>query len=230
MKFELDDYHRNTPDEVLLSDLIDVAKKLGKKTVTMNEYDEMGKFHSNTIALRFKSWLAALQLAGLDKTRNYRTSEEDYFKNIEELWIKLGCQPKRSDMIRPLSRFHGTAYEYRFGTWRKALEKFVEYINQEPDTFPVSENATPKPENPSKKQKTSRTISWRLRFIIMRRDNFRCKKCGKSPATDQTITLHVDHINPWSKGGETVPDNLQTLCSVCNIGKSNLEDHNINSE
>jgi 5-methylcytosine-specific restriction endonuclease McrA len=40
------------------------------------------------------------------------------------------------------------------------------------------------------------------------------------------ITLHVDHIKPWSKGGETVPDNLQTLCSVCNIGKNNLEDHN----
>jgi len=30
MKFELDDYHRNTPDEVLLSDLIDAAKNSEK--------------------------------------------------------------------------------------------------------------------------------------------------------------------------------------------------------
>ena len=27
----------------------------------------------------------------------------------------------------------------------------------------------------------------------------------------------------WAKGGETALENLQTLCSVCNIGKSDLE-------
>jgi 5-methylcytosine-specific restriction endonuclease McrA len=57
----------------------------------------------------------------------------------------------------------------------------------------------------------------------MRRDNFKCKNCGRSPATDQSIILHVDHINAWAKGGETILENLQTLCSVCNIGKSDLE-------
>ena len=38
-----------------------------------------------------------------------------------------------------------------------------------------------------------------------------------------SIILHVDHIKAWAKGGETVLENLQTLCSVCNIGKSDLE-------
>ncbi|MCL4507775.1 MAG: HNH endonuclease [Chloroflexi bacterium] len=36
------------------------------------------------------------------------------------------------------------------------------------------------------------------------------------------MELHVDHILAWSKGGETVLENLQTLCSVCNLGKSNV--------
>lgn len=30
-----------------------------------------------------------------------------------------------------------------------------------------------------------------------------------------------DHILPWSKGGKTVPDNLQMLCEKCNGDKSN---------
>jgi 5-methylcytosine-specific restriction endonuclease McrA len=34
--------------------------------------------------------------------------------------------------------------------------------------------------------------------------------------------LHVDHIKPWSHGGETIEDNLQTLCATCNLGKSNV--------
>ncbi|KAB2833205.1 MAG: HNH endonuclease, partial [Candidatus Brocadia sp.] len=57
---------------------------------------------------------------------------------------------------------------------------------------------------------------------VMRNDNFKCRICGRSPATDQNIKLEVDHVKPWSKGGETVIENLQTLCSDCNSGKSNL--------
>ena len=43
-----------------------------------------------------------------------------------------------------------------------------------------------------------------------------------SPATNPSTILHVDHIIPWSQGGETVIDNLQTLCSDCNLGKGAL--------
>ncbi|MBE5769482.1 MAG: HNH endonuclease [Clostridiales bacterium] len=28
---------------------------------------------------------------------------------------------------------------------------------------------------------------------------------------------------PWSKGGQTTIDNLQTLCESCNLGKSNVD-------
>jgi len=36
------------------------------------------------------------------------------------------------------------------------------------------------------------------------------------------VVLHIDHVTPWSKGGETEMDNLQTLCEPCNLGKSDL--------
>ena len=70
--------------------------------------------------------------------------------------------------------------------------------------------------------KTSRNISASLRYKIMKRDNFKCVLCGASPAKDPSIELHIDHIIPWSKGGESTVDNLQTLCSACNLGKSNI--------
>ncbi len=58
-----------------------------------------------------------------------------------------------------------------------------------------------------------------MRFRILVRDGFRCGSCGASPLENRGTELHVDHMVPWSKGGETVPDNLATKCSRCNLGK-----------
>ena len=33
------------------------------------------------------------------------------------------------------------------------------------------------------------------------------------------MRLKVDHVRPWSKGGETIAGNLQSLCFDCNRGK-----------
>jgi 5-methylcytosine-specific restriction endonuclease McrA len=32
--------------------------------------------------------------------------------------------------------------------------------------------------------------------------------------------MQGDHIIPWSRGGKTLPDNLQMLCPLCNRRKS----------
>lgn len=58
-----------------------------------------------------------------------------------------------------------------------------------------------------------------LRRQIIRRDKFTCQNCGKYMPNE--VGLHVDHIIPISKGGKTVPSNLQVLCSKCNGSKSN---------
>ena len=62
-----------------------------------------------------------------------------------------------------------------------------------------------------------------LRWEVLARDNWTCCSCGRSTKQDGVI-LHVDHILPRSKGGTDEIDNLQTLCSKCNIGKSNRDD------
>ena len=69
---------------------------------------------------------------------------------------------------------------------------------------------------------TERFPNYRLRYQVLKRDNFTCCVCGASPAKDPSVNLHIDHIIPVAKGGETVSENLQTLCSICNLGKSDL--------
>ena len=69
---------------------------------------------------------------------------------------------------------------------------------------------------------STRVISDKLRYQVLKRDNFKCCACGASPAKDPSVELHIDHIVPWSKGGETVIENLQTLWSKCNLGKSDM--------
>ena len=58
-----------------------------------------------------------------------------------------------------------------------------------------------------------------LRELIAIRDNYTCQICGKY--MPDGVGLHIDHIVPVSKGGKSVPSNLQVLCSKCNGQKSN---------
>lgn len=64
----------------------------------------------------------------------------------------------------------------------------------------------------------SRKISEAKRLRILRRDNFTCQKCGFH--TDDKSKLHIDHILPFSKGGDNSDKNLQVLCPECNLAKS----------
>ncbi|MBI2460406.1 MAG: HNH endonuclease [Candidatus Rokubacteria bacterium] len=59
---------------------------------------------------------------------------------------------------------------------------------------------------------------------MYQRDRFRCVFCGRSPISDLTVELHVDHVVPFVRSGETALENLQTLCSKCNLGKADRDD------
>ena len=220
-KFELEPFHRNVSDEDLINDVKLVSSLLNKCTVTIDDYNENGNFHATTLTRRFKSWFTVLEKADLNPSRSpLNISDENLFENIQDIWLKLGRQPRYAELFPPLSKYCAGTYGKRFGTWTKALEKFVEIANGEESSEP-SENDIK--HDKSRKRKSQRQPNWRQRFIVMTRDKSKCRLCGRSPATDPTIILHIDHIIPWAKGGETKIENLQTLCSVCNIGKSDLD-------
>ena len=67
-----------------------------------------------------------------------------------------------------------------------------------------------------------RAPSKTLRMRILKRDNYRCRICGRRPDDNVDIELHVHHVRPWGEGGLTEEENLITLCSTCHKG---LEPH-----
>ncbi len=69
-----------------------------------------------------------------------------------------------------------------------------------------------------KKTNPRQTIKKSVRFDVLKRDSFKCQYCG---ATAPDVLLHIDHINPVSKGGTNDITNLITSCQPCNSGKSN---------
>lgn len=288
MLFQLNEFHRNTPESELIADLQRVAQFYGCNTLTAKQYAEYGRFSIGTFRSRFNSWNNALQMAGLvikkiptkqqiiEDIRNtanrlgkstitsteyelhgmftrqqvkrackswsnamcdanlqptgFNTagiSENLLLEEIANVWLKIGKQPTTADFRQnKLFKYGLTTYTRRFGSWRNALLRLIEVMNENEEIQPIaqqtqSNDQTIKQITQSHKHNTPRDVNYRLRYLVMMRDQCRCKCCGKSPATDPGVELEIDHIVPWSKGGETTLENLQTLCKQCNRGKSN---------
>lgn len=235
--------HEYCEDETLFfEDMQLVANKLNKEYITARDYKQFGKFDLSATFRKYGSWNIMLQKAGLKPTpyrlgKGKEITDEELFQDIERVWIKLGRQPTINDVKNGEFNFAQNTFTRRFGGWRGALEAFVKYINSEDVSEDLNEDVpdstsneiiTPESNSQSAKSqhstthKTRRDINLRLRFKVMTRDNFKCCKCGRSPATDPTVVLHVDHKYPWVKGGETTMENLETTCKECNLGKGDL--------
>lgn len=69
-----------------------------------------------------------------------------------------------------------------------------------------------------------KTREWRsLRYFTIKKRSNKCECCGIKGGKEAAI--HVDHILPRSKFPEHAlnPTNLQILCELCNVGKSNSD-------
>ena len=212
MEFKITNEYKKLTDQEILDDVKRVLNELGTESIKSREYFTYGKYGKKAIENHFGSWNGLLKKLNLTINReNIHLTKEDIFKIIEELWIQKQKQPT----INEFESTHHTIkiIKSNFGTWMNCLHEFVEYENKINKSFFLTKNAI--------KHKTSPTPSLSLRYQVLNRDKFKCVKCGRSPANDPSIELHIDHIVPYSKGGETILDNLQTLCQHCNLGKGN---------
>lgn len=201
-------------DTDLLDDLKRIATQIGRDTVPQKVYLVVGSFDVTTVISHFRTWNAALIAAGLSVSHENDYTDDRLFENLLVLWQHYGRQPRRSELASSPSTISQSPYARRFGSWSAALQRFVEFANAN-ETESVKSDQVDRPAA----RRTARDPSLRLRFKVLQRDCFCCVQCGASPAKTPDVVLHVDHMVAWSKGGETTIENLQTLCSKCNLGK-----------
>lgn len=217
-------------DEEIISELQRIAKLLNKNSITVEDIR-----HNSTvigpkiISRRFGSWANGIKKAGLEISQfGHRYSDEEYFENLLNVWTHHGRQPLLREMNETPSEITSGAYENRFDGWRKALEAFVVRMNQEEQADEqvfkketLEQSVRQEIKKHSVVAEDRHGIPLGLRYKVLSRDKFKCVKDGRSPATDPACRLHIDHIVPFSKGGKTILENLQTLCEDCNLGKGN---------
>jgi hypothetical protein len=201
----------------LIADLARVAALNDSDVLTRERYDQQGKYHSSTITRRLSSWAAACESVGLRGGRpDLGHTHEVWMENVYDVWRQLGRQPSYGDMRG--SQFSPEGYARRYGSWTAALLAFQTWVDESEAGVEMEATGQSEPRG----QRYGRTPGLGLRFKVLQRDRFTCVGCGASPAVTPGVTLHVDHIVPYSRGGLTAADNLQTLCDRCNLGKADL--------
>jgi hypothetical protein len=218
-------------DEDVLEALRDLAARLGKSELTVEEVRAHLPFAGETLRKRWGTSRAAFEAAGLSASNlGRRYSDDECFDNLLKVWTHYGRPPTYRQIGLPPSAVGGKAYVKRFGTWNKALAVFVDRVNADAAPNAVA-NDGPEPQREDDAPavvklaaytvEDSRDIPLGLRFKTLRRDHFKCVLCGDNPPINPQCVLHVDHIVPWSKGGRTMIENLRTLCGSCNVGRGN---------
>jgi hypothetical protein len=215
--------------EEMLSELEKAAEKFNYIEFGWRDFNKVANISANPVKKEFGGWRKALaelkellQSKGKDLSLrkvppNRIHSDKDMFDEMEKIWKELGHRPSRTEWELAKPKIHYNTYKQRFGGWQNACLKFIEYkMGGEIEIDEGKEEVEfEKPEKIKKveyKTGDTRTIPVSVHLKVLSRDNYRCVFCGRSPATDIGVRLYLDHIKPFSKGGKSTEENLQTLC------------------
>jgi hypothetical protein len=216
------------PDEDILAELRRVAEMYGHRRFSRHEFDQVASYCKGSVILsRYGSWQAALHAAGLvlapvKKDRSF-ISNTELFKEMERVWQKVGHRPSKDEWEKQKPAYSYTTYKTRFHGWVNACAAFIEHASEHQDVVQSGQPA--KTKLPSENvpiplaPEDRRGMPAKLRLHVLSRDDFRCTLCGRSPALERGVCLHIDHIIPYARGGKTSEENLRTLCERCNWGR-----------
>jgi hypothetical protein len=217
MKIELKLRNTNISISQIISEVKRVSKKLNKKNITRTDFDQHGKFGSHLVVRKI-GWNKAKEKAGL-QIRSINISDKELMDNLYNVWIKLKSQPIKADLIPPISKYSVHPYVKRFGSWTQSLKYFMSVITKDKLNYQrliALEKLKPY------KHKTPRTISATLKIKVLNRDRYTCPLCPPGEQNDPKKIYVIDHVKPYSKGGETILENLRVMCKDHNSTKGAL--------
>lgn len=206
-KSKIDKYDLNNLfDENILNDdgLIQVSKIVDKNRILYKNYLEKVECLKSEVTQ--------------EQTKVFNISYDKYIEIEQKLFDEQQIYPICDCNIVCIALYNSPKRRNHY-----SKEK-VYKIDEVPQHYEILQQRIAMQNSEEMRKKSARSqMTDKLRYTILKRDGFRCKICGRT--ADDGIKLHVDHIIPVSKGGETVPNNLRTLCETCNWGKSDeIED------
>jgi hypothetical protein len=209
----LESYSKND----IVEELKRIAVLFPGRPITKKAIECHGRLSYSVIHKKFGGLASALLAAGIKPNRIPNSTDRQLLEALIDLWsqtlTKDGRRPERRDLKTYRIPYSGDAYYRHFGSWKKALLAAFKLAIQS-KSIAEDETYSETRRNPTQRSE----ISLRKRFLVFKRNEFTCVKCGRS---GRGIKLEVDHVTPVSKGGSDVLDNLQTLCFDCNRGKRN---------
>jgi hypothetical protein len=210
-EFRVDAKLTRVTEREMLDSLRKFAARSNGRPFTTREYDRWkDKVCSSwTISERLGSWRSVLAQVGIEtgvKSRRY--SPRELMDNLECVWRELGRPPGARLIARHGLRISEPTYRRRWGSLREACQLLARFKKDEITEQQLLGTA------PSRQSRTA--LSLKVRWEVLKRDDYRCIKCGARPPD---VELEVDHIVPVSRRGTNDLTNLRTLCRPCNQGK-----------
>jgi 5-methylcytosine-specific restriction endonuclease McrA len=128
--------------------------------------------------------------------------------NLELIWRELGRPPGQPSMAEHGFRISSNPYRARWGSLRKACVALARFKKGEITEQQLLGDV------PSRQARAA--LSLKLRWDVLKRDDYRCIKCGARPPD---VELEVDHIIPVSRAGTNDLANLRRYAAPAIRGR-----------
>jgi hypothetical protein len=212
-KFDINAKKVHKLDKDLIESLEVYAKLKNYEYFPTTEYDKWNEKIATSITFtkRFGSWNKALRIIGIEGGHERKYTHEELIENLENIWKEIKFPPGKRQLAKYGKKISEQPYNRIWGSVKSACEQIALFH----DGKITKEQLLLK----SNIKNDRKTIPLNVRWAVLKRDNYTCMKCGRSPGKDKTTELEIDHIISVAKNGTNDVGNLQTLCRECNQGK-----------
>ena len=128
MAYELSEYRQGISNHELTEDVKNIAKRVGNKYLSYQEYRKAGgRYSETTFRRRFGSWVNLLSLCGLARTKDRcemeRVRPEDILNDAKRIAAELNTSSVTSTQYKALGTYAFPTVVEKFGSWANLIKQ-----------------------------------------------------------------------------------------------------------